>query len=73
MKKEIYVRAGRRIASLRAEKELTRAQLGTLTGFSIKFIYEVENGNRGFSGESLLKFANALDTSCDYILKGRKQ
>lgn len=67
-KKEI----GKRIRQIREEKEITRDQLAEKAEITSKFLYELENGKKGLSAKTLLKIANALSCSCDYILLGIK-
>lgn len=64
------IELGERIREIRKAKNLTREQLATKSELSSKFIYEVENGKKGLSVDSLMKIANALSCSCDYILLG---
>lgn len=59
---------GERIREIRKAKNFTREQLATKSELSSKFIYEVENGKKGLSVDSLMKIAKALSCSCDYIL-----
>lgn len=35
-------------------------------------MYKIEEGSVGFSAQVLLKLSNALNVSCDYILKGNE-
>ena len=68
LKREI----GKRIRKVREEKEMTRDQLAAGAEITTKFLYELENGKKGLSANTLLKIANALSCSCDYILLGIK-
>lgn len=68
--KKIYYEAGSRIRFLREEKHYTREHLAELANISPKFLYEVENGQKGFSADTLYRLAQALDTNSDYILFG---
>lgn len=63
---------GKRIRQIREEKEMTRDQLAANAEITSKFLYELENGKKGLSAITLLKVANALSCSCDYILLGVK-
>ena len=63
---------GKRIRQIREEKEMTRDQLAANAEITSKFLYELENGKKGLSANTLLKIANALSCSCDYILLGIK-
>ena len=61
---------GNRIKELREERKLTREEMAAKAEISIKFLYEIENGKKGLSAETLLKIAKVLSCSCDYILLG---
>ena len=41
-------------------------------GVSKSFLWEVENDKSGISGERLLKVANVLGASLDYLLRGER-
>ena len=71
MKKTIYVEAGNRIRSVREKKHFTRDYVSAITGISSKFLYEIENGLKGFSADNLYRISKALDVSSEYILTGR--
>lgn len=64
---------GKRIRKIREEKEMTRDQLAAGAEITTKFLYELENGKKGLSANTLLKIAKALSCSCDYILLGIKE
>lgn len=68
--KKIYYEAGGRIRLLREAKHYTREYLSEKSDISPKFLYEIENGQKGFSADTLYKLAEALDTNSDYILFG---
>ena len=70
---EIYKEAGRRIRSLRKREKLTREELAEFVGLSMKHIYEIETGRKGFSAIVLYRIAVALGTGCDYIMMGKEQ
>jgi transcriptional regulator with XRE-family HTH domain len=61
---------GRRIRKLREDKRLTLDQLSERTGISKGFLSDAENGNRNVSSQNLLKIANELNASLDYLLRG---
>lgn len=63
---------GIRIQRLRDNNDLTREELAEKVGLSEKFLYEVERGKKGISADNLLKIAQALSSSCDYILTGQE-
>ena len=66
------IEMGERIREIRLMRNMTRDQLSTESGLSSKFLYEVENGKKGLSVESLLKIAEALSCSCDQIIMGKE-
>lgn len=68
--KNIYIGAGYRIKELRKAKGYTREEFAEKASISSKFLYEVENGKKGFSAENLYNIAQALEVKCDYILTG---
>jgi transcriptional regulator with XRE-family HTH domain len=61
---------GDRVREVRQAKKLTQDQLAEKTGMSKGFISDLENGNRNVSSEYLLRIANTLGASVDYLLKG---
>ena len=67
------IEVGKRIKEFREEIKMTREELAEKVGISTKFLYEVENGKKGLSAETLLKISKALSCSCDYILLGEKK
>lgn len=64
---------GNRIKVLREGNKISREELADKAGISTKFLYEVENGKKGISAETLLKISQALCYSCDYILTGENK
>ena len=67
---KFYVDAGKRIAKVRLAKNLTRGQVAEKAGISVKFLYEIENGLKGFNAAILYEISKVLDVSCDFILCG---
>lgn len=63
---------GQRIKELREAKKYTRACFAEKVGISIKFLYEIETGKKGFSADVLCKIADALSVSCDFIMYGKE-
>lgn len=61
---------GNRIREIREEKKITRESLAANSNISTKFLYEIENGKKGLSSDTLLSISKALECSCDYILTG---
>ena len=64
------VEIGQRIREIRKEQNKTREELAEKAEISTKFLYEIENGKKGISAESVLKIAKALSISTDYLLSG---
>lgn len=63
---------GTRIYLLRTDRGYSREYLSEKAGISSKFLYEIENRNRGFSAQTLGKLAKALEVTTDYILYGEE-
>lgn len=61
---------GDRIKEIREAKKMTQDKLAHEAGISKSFISDLENNNRNLSSEYLLKIANVLGASVDYLLKG---
>lgn len=61
---------GRRIADCREHLGWTQRHLAGEAGLSVTFVSEVENDRRTPGGETLLRIANALGASLDYLVKG---
>ncbi len=65
---KFFTRVGRRIQKVRCEKNLTREDVAKNTNISVKFLYEIESGVKGFNANILYKIAKELNVSCDYLL-----
>lgn len=61
---------GDRIREVREHRRLTQDRLAEMTEISKGFLSDVENNKRNVSSEYLLRIANALGASVDYLLKG---
>ncbi|MEW6664184.1 MAG: helix-turn-helix domain-containing protein [Thermodesulfobacteriota bacterium] len=61
---------GERIREIRQSLGWTQDRLAGEAGISKSFLSEVENDKASVSGENLLKIANALNASLDYLMKG---
>lgn len=61
---------GERIRIVRESKGLTQDQLAAAAGISKSFVSEVENGKRNVSAQNLLRIANAMEASVEYLLRG---
>lgn len=62
---------GDRIREIREKKNLTQETLAEMAGISKGFLSEVENNKRNISSQALLKIANSLGASVDYLLQGK--
>ncbi len=49
---------------------MTQDQLSEAAGISKGFLSDVENNNKNISSQALLRIANALGASVDYLLQG---
>ena len=63
-----YKKLGKRIQSARKEAGLSQEQLAEAIGKSPSAISTIETGKRGASLETLIRIANALQVSADYLL-----
>ena len=63
-----YKKLGKRIQSARRETGLSQEQLAEAIGKSPSAVSTIETGKRGASLETLIRIANALQVSADYLL-----
>ena len=61
---------GDRIREVREEMRMTQDRLADLTGLSKGFLSDVENNKRNIGAQNLLKIANVLGASVDFLLRG---
>lgn len=61
---------GDRIREIRQSLGWTQDKLAKEAQISKSFLSEIENDKSDVSGEKLLKIANALNASLDYLMKG---
>jgi len=61
---------GDRIREIREARRMTQDQLAEKSGISKGFLSDVENNKRNVSSDNLLRVANVLDASLDYLLRG---
>ena len=64
---------GNRIRQVREQLGKTQDALAVESGLSKGFLSEVENDKRNLSAQNLLKIANALGASVEYLLRGMEQ
>ncbi len=57
-----------RFYELRTEKNLSRAEIGTILNVSTRLISYWENGERECDFEMLIKIANTFSVTIDYLL-----
>ena len=61
---------GDRIREIRDDQRITQDELSLRAGLSKGFLSDVENNKRNISSQNLLKIANVLGASVDYLLRG---
>lgn len=61
---------GERIRKIREKRGWTLDVLADESGISKGFLSDVENNKRDISSQNLLRIANALGASVDYLLRG---
>jgi len=70
---EIYVEVGQHVAKLRMARGITQTQLAETLDVSPSYISCIEHGKRGLSMKRIVEIADALDASCDDILRGPRK
>lgn len=61
---------GDRIKEVREARKFTQDYLAEKSGISKGFLSDVENNNKNISSQALLRIANVLGASVDYLLRG---
>lgn len=61
---------GERIAELRKSKDLTQDELSKIIHVKRETVCQWENGTRDLKSGYIISLADALETDCDYILRG---
>lgn len=64
---------GDRIKEIREKKGMTQEKLADKAKLSKGFLSDVENNKKNISSQLLLKIANALGASVDYLLLGESK
>jgi transcriptional regulator with XRE-family HTH domain len=61
---------GDRIREIREKRKMTQDQLAEAADISKGFLSDVENGKRNIGSQGLLRIANSLGASIEYLLRG---
>lgn len=69
-RQQVPATVGRRIAACREARNWTQKKLADEAGLSVPFLSDVENDKRSIGSDGLLRLADALGASLDYLLKG---
>ena len=64
-----YTRLGKRIREERLKLNLTQAKLAEDADISEAYMGQIERGERNLALDTLIRLANRLGTSVDYLLK----
>ena len=64
---------GKRIFDARKEKNMTREKLAEMSGISVQFLSDIENGRKSMTITTLRNICNSLNLSADYIINGTEQ
>lgn len=64
---------GDRIREIREKRKMTQDQVATAAELSKSFLSEIENNKRNVSSQALLRIANILGASVDYLLTGESK
>jgi transcriptional regulator with XRE-family HTH domain len=64
---------GDRIREIREKKKMTQDQLAEAAEISKGFLSDVENNKRNISSQGLLRIANSLGASVEYLLRGESK
>lgn len=64
-----YINLGKRIREERLKLNLTQEQLAEYVEISASYIGQIERGERNLTLDTLVRIANRLKVSIDYLLK----
>ena len=73
MASETPASLGERISHLRERRNWTQRELAQEADLSPTFLSEIENDRRNVGAAILLRIADALDASLDYLLRGEEE
>ena len=62
---------GRRMKQVRESHDMTQDQVADAMQITVKHLSMAERGKSRFSYEYMISFCKVLDTSMDYIIRGR--
>lgn len=68
---KLYKEMGSRIRECRKRAQLSQEQLAEMMNVTPQMISNAENGAKGIRPENIIKFCEALNISCDYLLTGK--
>lgn len=63
---------GKRIARLREHLGIQQKELARQAGISVTYLSEIENDKRRMGSDALLRLADALGVSMDYLVRGEE-
>lgn len=64
---------GKRILEARKNNRLTREKLAEMSGISVQFLSDIENGRKSMTITTLRNICYSLNLSADYIINGTEQ
>lgn len=67
-----YKLIGRRVKEARRQKQISQAELAERIDTSVSYISHIETGKKKASLESLVRIANVLESTVDYMLNGNQ-
>lgn len=70
--RRLYKEIGTRLYNLRLQKGYSRQYIADQLQISAKFLYEIENGRKGFTVQVLFHLAEIFGKSCDYLITGKE-
>ncbi len=65
-----YVEIGKRIKCERKKLKITREKFAEILNLSINYLGQIERGEKKFSAETIVKIADSLHVSLDYLIRG---
>jgi len=71
--KDYNLAVGLRIREVREANHMTRAAFSEKCDISESFLAAVEGGKKSITSKTLYKIYTAMDTSADYLIRGRRK